>query len=102
MSDLQAQSEVSSLREQIDKGCAEELVLKHEVRVLRDNLENRDKGVELRAEASRQSDHYNKLWSAHRTLLEKAQTLHSQVIALRSGVQVESARGWIGGANRDT
>ena len=40
---------------------------------------------ELRAEASRQLDRYNELWSTHRTLLEEAQTLRSQVIALKSG-----------------
>ena len=53
-------------------------MLKHEVCMLRDNLESHDKDVEeLRAEASHQSDHYNKLWSAHWMLLEELQMLCS-------------------------
>jgi len=70
--------------------------------VLQDNLKSRDKDVEeLRAEALRQSDRYNELWSTHGTLLKEVQMSCSQVIALRSGVRVESTRGWLGGANRD-
>ena len=67
MSDLQgnvasAQSEVSSLREHIDKECAEKLVLKHEVHVLKNNLKNQDKDVEeLRAKGARQSDCFDEL-----------------------------------------
>ena len=65
-----AQSVVSSLLEQIDKGCEEKLALKHEVRVLRNNLENHDKDVEeLKTEASHQSDCYNELWGTHGMLL---------------------------------
>ena len=56
-----AQSEISSLREQINKGYAEKLELKREVCVLRNNLENHDKDVdELRAEASSQPNCYKK------------------------------------------
>ena len=70
------------------------MVLKHEVRMLRNNLENHDKYVEkLRAEGSRLSYHYKELWSDYGTLLEEAQTVRSQVIALRSGSRVESTRG---------
>ena len=77
MSDLQdkvasAQSAISSLREQIDKGRVEQLALKHEVRVLKNNLENHEKDVkELMAEPSRQSEHYDELWKAHWVLLEE-------------------------------
>ena len=58
MSDLQekvtlAQLGISSLQEQIDKGLVEKLTPKHEVRLLKNNLENREKDVEeSRAEAS--------------------------------------------------
>ena len=58
VSDLQekvasAQSKISLLQEQIDKGRIEKLALKHEVRLLKNNLENREKDVEeSRAEAS--------------------------------------------------
>ena len=97
-----AQSEISSLCEQINEGCVEKLALKHEIRVLRDNLESCGKDVEeLRVEVSRQSDHYNDLWSAHGTSLEEVQMLRSQVIDLRLGVRVENVRGWPVGANRD-
>jgi len=66
MSDLHekvpsTQSEISSLREQINKGCVEKLALKHEVQMLKNNLKNCEKDVELRAEASRQSQHYDEL-----------------------------------------
>jgi len=44
---------------------------------------------ELRTEVSRQSDRYDNLWLAHGTLLEEAQKLHFEVIALRLGVRVE-------------
>ena len=61
-----AQSEISSLRKQIDKGCSQKLALEREVRVLWGNLEGRDKDVkELRAEISRQSDCHNDLGLAH-------------------------------------
>ena len=76
-SDLQgkiasAQSKVSSLREQLDKEHAKKLALKHNVRVIRNNLVNRDKDLEkLRAEASRQSERYDDLWKAHGVLLEE-------------------------------
>ena len=51
------QSEISLLQEQIDKGGVKKVALKHEVRVLKNNLENREKDVEeLRFEASHQSE----------------------------------------------
>jgi len=60
------------------------------------NLESRDKDVEeLRAEVSCQSDCYNDLSLVHETSLEEAQKLRSDVIALRSGIRVESAEGWL-------
>ena len=91
------QSEIFSLRKHIDRGCSEKLALEHEIRVLRGSLESRDKDVEeLRSEVSCQSDHYDDLWLAHRISLKEAQKLSSEVIALRSGVQVESTRGWLG------
>jgi len=97
-----AQSEISSLREQIDKGCSEKLALEHKACVLQGNLKSRDKDVEeLRAEISRQSDRYNNLWLVHGTLLEEVQTLRSEIIALRSGLQVESIGGWLKGENRN-
>ena len=79
------------------KRCAEKLALEHEVCVLRDNSKSHDKDVkELRAEGSRQSDHYNELFSAHRTSLEEVQMLRYQVIVHRSGIQMESVGGWLG------
>ena len=94
-------SRISPLRDQIDRGCSEKLALEHEVRVLRGNLESRDKNMEeLRAEISRQLHRYNDLWCVHGTSLE-VQTLRSEVIALRYGVQVESAGRWLGGENRN-
>ena len=97
-----AQSEISSLREQIDRGCSEKLALEREVRVLRGNLESRDKNVEeLRDKISRQLDHYNDLWLVHGMSLEEAQKLHSEVITLRSGVRVESTGGWLGVKTRN-
>ena len=69
----------------------------HEVRVLRGNLKGMTKNVEeLRAEISHQSDRYNDLWFVHGTSLEEVQKLRSEVIALRSGVRVESVGGWLG------
>ena len=71
-----AQSEISSLRDQIDKGRVEKLALMHEVWVLKNNLGHHEKDIEeLRAEASRQSDRYDELWRAHGVLLKKAQKL---------------------------
>ena len=68
-----AQSAISSLQEQIDEGRAEKLILKHEVQVLRNNLENHEKDVEeLRARASHQSEHYDKFWRAYGARLEEA------------------------------
>ena len=97
-----AQSTISSLQEQIDKGCVEQLALKHEVWVLKNNLENHEKDVEeLRAEVSHQSERYDEFWSAHGVLLEEAQTLRSQVTTLSSGGRVEITRGWLGSASRD-
>ena len=56
-------SQRSPLQKQIDRGYLEKLAFEHEVRVLRGNLESRDKDVEeLRSEISRQLDHYNDLW----------------------------------------
>jgi len=107
VSDLQekvasSQSEISSLQEHIDKRCVEKLALMHKVRVLKNNLGNREKDVEeLRAEASRQSDRYDELWRAHGVLLEEAQKLRSQVIILNLGVRVESAGDWLGSGSRD-
>ena len=47
-------------------------MLKYEVRVLKNNLTNRDKDVEeLRAEDSRQSDRYDELQKAHEALHEE-------------------------------
>ena len=64
-------------------------------------MEGRGKDVEeLRAEVSHQSNHYKEL-CAHGTSLEEVQMLCSQVIALKSDVKVESAGGWLRGANRD-
>ena len=66
--------------------------------MLRGNLKSRDKDVEeLRAKISHQSDRYNDLWLVQETSIEEAQKLHFGVIALRSGIQVNSARGWLGG-----
>ena len=59
MSDLQgkvasAQSTISMFQEQIDKRRVEKLALAHEVRLLKNNLGNREKDVkELMAEVSR-------------------------------------------------
>ena len=67
MSDLQekvdsGKSVISSLREQIDEGLVKKLALKYEVRVLKNNMKNREKDVkELRAEAPRQSKRYDEL-----------------------------------------
>ena len=55
----------------------------------------------MRAKFSRQSDHYDDLWFIHETLLGEAQKLHSVVKTLRSGVQVESVGGCLGGENRN-
>jgi len=58
VSDLQEkvasdQLEISSLQEQIDMGRVKKLTLKHEVRVLKNNLKNREKDVEeLKVEVS--------------------------------------------------
>jgi len=77
VSDLQGkigstQSEVSSLQEQLYKEHMEKLALKHDVRVLRNNLDNRDKDVKaLKAEASRRLDHCDDLWKAHMVLLKE-------------------------------
>ena len=67
MSDLQAkvalaQSAISMFQEQIDKRRVEKLALKHKVWVLKNNLENHEKGVaELRVEVSCQSENYDEL-----------------------------------------
>ena len=62
--------------------------------MLRDNLKSRDKDMEeLRVEASLQSDLMGRCLRRYRRC--------SQVIALISGVRVESAGGWLEGANRD-
>ena len=67
VSDLQekmdsAQSEILSLRKQIDKGCSTKLGLERELRAIRSSLEGRDKDVEdLIAEVSCQSDHFDNL-----------------------------------------
>jgi len=46
-------------------------------------LESRDKNVEgLRIEVLHQSGSYDDLWLAHGTLLEEAQKLHFEIIAL--------------------
>jgi len=61
---------ISLLREQSDNGCVEKLAHKHKVRVLKNNLENREKDVEeLRAEVSRQLERYDEVWRAHGVLL---------------------------------
>ena len=44
---------------------------------------------ELRTEVSHQSDRYDDLWHVHGVLLEEAQKLHFEVIALRLGILVE-------------
>jgi len=68
--------------------------------MLWDNLERRDNNAEeLRPEISHQSDHYNNLWLLHGTSMEEAQKLRSEIMALRSGIHVDSARGWLGGKN---
>ena len=95
------QSEISSLREQINKDPTKKLALKHKVHVLKNNLKNQDKNVELRAEDSRQLDRYDKLWKAHEVLLEETQGLHSRIIFLSSGGQVEGSGEWHGGTNHD-
>ena len=82
VSDLQkkvtsAQSEISTLREQIDKERVEKLALKHEALVLKNNLKIR-KDVELKFEPSRQLEHYDELWIAHGSLIEEVHTLHSR------------------------
>ena len=82
VSDLQkkvtsAQSEISTLREQIDKERVEKLALKHEVWVLKNNLKNR-KDVELKYEPSRQLERYDELWIAHGSLIEEVHKLHSR------------------------
>ena len=93
---------ISSLWEQINKGCIDKLTLKHEVQVLNNNLENREKNVEeLRAKASRQSEHYDEIWRVHWVLFEEAQNLHSLVIILSSGGMVESAGRWFWSMSRD-
>ena len=97
-----AQSEISSFREHIERGCSNKLALECEVCVLWGNLESCDKDVKkLRAEISRQSDRCNDIWLVHKASLEEMQKLHSEVISLRSNVQVESARGWLRGENRN-
>ena len=50
---------------------------------------------ELKTEVLRQSDHYDNLWLAHGMLLEEAQKLRSEVIALRSGVRVKGVGAWL-------
>ena len=98
VSDLQekmdfAQSEILSLREQIDKSCSEKPALECELRAIRSSLEGRDKHVEdLRNEVSLQSDRYDRL--IHVALLEETQKLCSEVTALRSGVRVEGVGAW--------
>ena len=58
-------------------------------------MEGRDKDVEeFRTEVSRQLDRYD-LWLVHRALLEEAQKLRSEVIALRSGVRVKGVGAWL-------
>ena len=53
-------------------------------------MEGRDKDMEeLRIEVSCQSDRYVDLLFAHEALLEEAQKLRSEVVALRSVIQVE-------------
>ena len=74
------QSKVSSLREQIDKDRVEKLALKHEVHLLKNNLKNRDKNVELRAEGSCQSNHYDELWKTHEALLKETDDAFSNHI----------------------
>ena len=60
------------LREQIEKDRAEKQAYWHEIRVLKNNLEDRDKEVaELRVEASCQSNRYDELWKAHEVFLEE-------------------------------
>ena len=67
--------------------------------MLRGSLESRDKDVEeLSTEISRHLDRYDDLWFVHETLLEE---LRSEIIALRSGVLVERAGGWLRGKNRN-
>ena len=46
---------------------------------------------ELRTEVSCQSDRFDNLWPIHGALLEEAQKLRSEVIALRSSVRVGGA-----------
>jgi len=92
-----AQSEISSLREHIDKERVEKLSLKHEVHLLKTNLENWDKDVkELRVDDSRQSGSYDELWKAHEALLEETQKLCSRIIFLSLSGPAEGSGGWKG------
>ena len=60
--------------------------------MLKNNLKNQDKDVEeLSVDSARQSDRYNKLWKAHEVLLKETQKLHSRIIFLSSGGEVEGA-----------
>ena len=59
---VSAQSEISSLREQINWERAEKLELKHKVQILKKDMERREDDMkELRADASRQSERYYEL-----------------------------------------
>jgi len=52
----------------------EKLTLKQEICMLTKKLKNRDKEVEeLKTDDSHQSDRYDKLWKAHKVLLEETQ-----------------------------
>ena len=65
-------------------------------------MESHDKDVEeLRIEVSHHPDCYNDLWLVHETSLEEVQKLRPKVIALRSGIRVDSAGEWLGGENRN-
>ena len=70
--------------------------------MLKNNLESQDRDVKkLRAENSRQSDFYDKLWKAYDRLLGETQKLHSRIIILNSSGPAEGSGGWRGSTNRD-
>ena len=97
------ESEISSLRVQIDRECIKRLELRHKVWCLEKDLERHKGDVEeLKADAERQCDRYNELWRAQGDLLIEAQALRSQVSILSSGSRAESTSGWLEGMSGRT
>ena len=55
---------------------------------------------DLRTKVSRQLDRYDNFWLVHGALLEEAQKLLFEVIALRLGIRVDGAELWLGVENQ--